>query len=196
MNWSLRRGANWSYQMVGRLKPGVSTTQAQQDAERVCTGHHARLSVVHGQPSYQLRSAPSCRRKTIEQARPLVRTLFFAVAVVLLIACANLAGLLLVRAIRRQREIAVRLALGARSAALLRQAILESLILSVLGGLLGIVLAAVALSVGKNLLPESLPRVNEIGLNWGRGRLRAAARRRHRLCLRTRSGICRAPHQR
>ena len=85
---------------------------------------------------------------------------------VLLIACVNLAGLMLVRAIRQQREVAVRLALGARAAALLRQAILESLVLSVSGGVLGLTLAAVALRVGKSMLPESLPRISEIGLNW------------------------------
>ncbi|HYK34881.1 ABC transporter permease [Alloacidobacterium sp.] len=157
--------ANWSYQMVGRLKPGVTPAQAQNDAERVAQ------DIMRNYPAYMASLHISSvvrplQEETIEGARPLVRTLFFAVAIVLLIACANLAGLLLVRAIRRQREVAVRLALGARSAALLRQAILESMILSILGGLLGIVLAGVALSVGKNLLPESLPRVSEISLNW------------------------------
>jgi predicted permease len=157
--------ANWSYQMVGRLKPGVTPSQAQSDANRVAQ------DIMRGYPSFMASLHISSvvrplQEETIEQARPLVRTLFFAVAIVLLIACANLAGLLLVRAIRRQREVAVRLALGARAATLLRQAILESLILSVLGGLLGVVLAGVALSAGKNLLPESLPRINEISLNW------------------------------
>jgi putative ABC transport system permease protein len=89
-----------------------------------------------------------------------------AVAVVLLIACFNLAGLMLVRAIRRQREVAVRQALGASAAALLRQAMLESLLLSLSGGLLGLTLAALALRVGRSLLPQSLPRINEIALNW------------------------------
>jgi len=74
--------------------------------------------------------------------------------------------LLLVRAIRRRREIAVRLALGARTATLLRQAIVESMVLSIAGGAIGLALAAVALRVGVSLLPQTLPRVNEIGLNW------------------------------
>src|SRR5271168_5411965 len=82
---------------------------------------------------------------TVAQARPLVRTLFLAVTVVLFIACANLAGLLLVRVIRRRREIAVRLALGATGTAVVRQSLTETLTLSVSGGLLGLVLAAVAL---------------------------------------------------
>ena len=85
---------------------------------------------------------------------------------VLLIACVNLAGLMLVRAIRHQREVAVRLALGAKAGALLRQAILEALVLSFSGGALGLILAAVTLRMGKSMLPESLPRISEIGLNW------------------------------
>jgi predicted permease len=88
------------------------------------------------------------------------------VIVVLLIVCANLAGLLLVRAIRRRREIAVRLALGARATALLRQAIVESMVLSIAGGAIGLALAAVALWVGISRLPQTLPRINEIGLDW------------------------------
>ena len=158
-------GANWSYQMVGRLKAGISATQAQSDAQRVAA------EIMRGYPAMMasLRISSVVRpfhEETVEQTRPLLRTLFMAVAVVLLIACVNLAGLMLVRAIRRQREVAVRLALGARAMALLRQAILESLVLSVGGGLLGLGLAGMALRVGKSLLPESLPRVSEIALNW------------------------------
>jgi predicted permease len=162
---SATASANWSYQMVGRLKPGVSREQAVSDAGRVAA------ETVKNYPAFMAGFSirPVVRplhEETVEQARPLVRTLFLAVAVVLLIACVNLAGLLLVRAIRRRREIAVRLALGAPSAALLRQAILESLVLSVAGGILGLILAAVVLRVGVGLLPETLPRINEVGLDW------------------------------
>ena len=158
-------GANWSYAMVGRLKPGISATLAQSDAQRVA------VEIMRGYPAMMasLRITSVVRplqEETVEQTRPLLRTLFLAVAVVLLIACVNLAGLMLVRAIRRQREVAVRLALGARTWALLRQAILESLVLSVAGGVLGLASAAVALRMGRSLLPESLPRINEIALNW------------------------------
>jgi putative ABC transport system permease protein len=162
----LTQGASsWNYQMVGRLKPGVTAAQAQADAERVAQ------EIMRGYPPFMASLHISSvvrplQEETIEQARPLVRTLFLAVAVVLLIACANLAGLLLVRAIRQQRERALRQALGAPAWALLRSAFFESLTLSVSGGLLGILLAGVALSVGKSLLPESLPRIGEIGLNW------------------------------
>ena len=70
------------------------------------------------------------------------------------------------RAIRRRREIAVRLALGARAGALLRQAMLESLAISITGGALGLALAKLAVQAGISRLPETLPRVNEIGINW------------------------------
>jgi predicted permease len=158
-------GANWSYQMVGRLKPGVSAQQAQSDAETV-----AQETMRNYPPMMANLHISSVVRplqlNTTEQAGPLLRTLFLAVAVVLLIACVNLAGLMLVRAIRQQREVALRMALGASTSALLRQAILESLVLSLSGGMLGLLLAAVALRVGKSMLPESLPRISEIGLNW------------------------------
>jgi putative ABC transport system permease protein len=157
--------ANWNFNMVGRLKDGVTAAQAQQDAERVAQ------ETMKNYPSFMssLRiqaSVKSLHEETVYQARDLVRILFFAILVVLLIACANLAGLLLVRAIRRRREIALRLALGAGAGALLRQAILEGLVLSMSGGLLGLLLAAAGLRVGISLLPETLPRIDEIGLDW------------------------------
>ena len=151
--------------MVGRLKTGLTPAQAVQDATRVAQ------ETMRSYPAYMagLRITPavtSLQAYTVEAARPLIRTLFLAVFVVLLIACANLAGLLLVRAIRRRKEIAVRLALGAQSATLLRQAVLESLVLSVTGGVLGLILAFLALRAGGKFLPESLPRIDDIGMNW------------------------------
>jgi putative ABC transport system permease protein len=162
---STTSSANWSYTMVGRLKPGISAAQAVSDAGLVAA------ETVRNYPAFMagfsIRSmVRPLSEETVEDARPLVRTLFLAVLVVLLIACANLAGLLLVRAIRGRREVAVRLALGAQSTTLLMQAILESLVLSVAGGLVGLVLAAVALKLGLSLLPETLPRIDEIGLDW------------------------------
>jgi predicted permease len=157
--------ASWNSRMVGRLKPGITVEQAQSDAERVAR------ETMRDYPAY-MRSlrihalVMPLHEDTVKHARPLVRTLFFAVIVVLLIVCANLAGLLLVRAIRRRREIAVRLALGARAATVLRQAIVESMVLSIAGGAIGLGLAAVALRVGVSLLPQTLPRINGIGLDW------------------------------
>lgn len=157
--------ANWSYRMVGRLKPGVTAAQAREDANRVA------IETMRGYPAFMasLKISPITRGlqdDTVRRARPLVRTLFLAVAVVLLIACVNLASLLLVRAIRRRREIAVRLALGSTAGTLLRQTLLESLVLSITGGVVGLILASVAIRLGISLLPESLPLISNISIDW------------------------------
>ncbi len=157
--------ASWYLRMVGRLKPGITAAQAQSDAERVAR------ETMRSYPAY-MRSlrihavVTPLREDTVDEARPLIHTLLLAVVVVLLIACANLAGLLLVRSIRRRREIAMRLALGARAGTLLRQAIVESMVLSIAGGGIGLALAAAALRVSVSLLPETLPRVRDVGLDW------------------------------
>jgi predicted permease len=156
---------SWYLGMVGRLKPGVTPAQAQSDAEGVAQ------QIMRNYPpdaaNFRIRPVVyPLQQITVLETRPLLRMLFLAVAVVLLIACANFAGLLLVRAIRRQRETAVRLAIGAPPLTLLLQTILESLVISITGGLLGVGLAALALAIGKNLLPETLPRMSEITLNW------------------------------
>jgi putative ABC transport system permease protein len=157
--------ASWGFQMVGRLKPGVSRAQAEQDAERMAEEITRNFPAFMS--SLRIRAVVHpLEETTVAQARPLLRTLFWAVAVVLFIACANLAGLLLVRVIHRRREIAVRIALGATSAAVLRQTLVETLVLSVSGGLLGLILAAAALRVGTRYLPETLPRISSIGLDW------------------------------
>jgi predicted permease len=101
----------------------------------------------------------------VADVRPLLRTLFFAVSIVLLIACVNVAGLLLVRAIRRRREYAVRLALGARASAILRESMCEGLLLSIAGGVLGLAFAAAAIRTALHLLPESMPRVDSISID-------------------------------
>jgi putative ABC transport system permease protein len=157
--------ASWNYNMVGRLKAGVTAEQARQDAERVAQA--TMRSYPPFMASLHIAAAVhSLHEATVSSARELVRTLFLAIVVVLLIACANLAGLLLVRAIRRRREIAMRLALGAGPWTLLRQAVLEGLVLSLSGGVLGLGLAAIGLRIGISRLPETLPRINEIGLDW------------------------------
>ena len=155
----------WGYQMIGRLKDGVTPQQAQDDMQRVAEETMRGLKADMASLKLFARVRPM-QETAVATARPLVRALFWAVAVVLLIACANLAGLLLVRAIRRQREIAVRVALGAPTAALLRQALLESMTVSMSGALLGVGMAATAIYAGRQLLPDTLPRVAEVGLNW------------------------------
>jgi predicted permease len=157
--------ANWHLGMVGHLKPGVTPAQAQSDAGLVA--QQIMRNYPPDEANFRIRPVVyPLQQITVLQTRPMLRMLFLAVTVVLLIACANFAGLLLVRAIRRQRETGVRLAIGAPALTLLRQMILESLVLSVFGGLLGIGLAALALAIGKDLLPETLPLVSEITLNW------------------------------
>ena len=155
----------WSFYMVGRLRPGVTPRQAQQGAEGA-----AKEIMGNFPPALaQRRIHPLVGRldeATVAQARPLVRMLFFAVMVVLFIACANLAGLLLVRTLGRRREIAVRVALGANGTAILRQSLVEAMLLSMIGALIGLGLAWAALQAGVSLLPETLPRVSSIGIDW------------------------------
>jgi predicted permease len=155
---------DFDYGAVARLKPGATEAQAQQDAERVVQAINAKVpgldltATVHG-----------LKEQTVKEARPLLRTLLAAVGLILLIACANLANLLLVRAAGRRREFGVRLALGAARRTMLRQALLESLVLSAMGGVLGVSLAAMLVDLAPALLPKvasDLPRVNEIAIHW------------------------------
>jgi predicted permease len=156
--------ASWNFAMVGRLKAGITAAQAQSDAERVA--QETMRSYAPFMSSLRIQAVVrSLHEQTIGQARRLVRTLFLATMVVLLIACANLAGLLLVRSIRRRRQITLQMALGAPAVTLLSEAVLESLLLSLTGGLFGLGLAAIALRVGVSLLPETLPRIQEIRLD-------------------------------
>jgi predicted permease len=154
----------WCYHMVARLGNGVTLQQAAQDADRVAKdimrNFPASLAAIHirGDVTPLLESE-------VSDARPLLRTLFLAVSVVLVIACVNVAGLLLVRAIRRRREYAVRLALGAGSAAILRESVFEGVMLSLAGGLLGLAFAAATIRTTLHLLPESMPRVDSISMD-------------------------------
>jgi putative ABC transport system permease protein len=156
--------ASWNFAMVGRLKAGITAAQAQSDAERVARETMRSYPPFMSSMRIQAVVRP-LHEQTVEQARQLVRTLFLATMVVLLIACVNLAGLLLVRGLRRRRQIALQMALGAPAGTLLREAILESLLLSFTGGVFGVGLAAIALRVGVSLLPETLPRIQEIRLD-------------------------------
>ena len=155
---------SWRFRMVARLKDGVTLEQASQDADRV--GRQIMRDFPPRLSAIRIRGAVApLREEAVQDARPLLRTLFGAVAVVLLIACANVAILMLVRAIRRRREYAVRLALGARARAIVREALAEGLLLSLAGGLLGLALAAVALKTALVLLPESMPRISAIHMD-------------------------------
>jgi predicted permease len=154
----------WGYHLIARLKHGVSVPQAAQDADRVArqimSGFPPSMSAIHIRGD-----VASLRDFFLSDVRPILATLFLAVAVVLLIACANVSGMLLVRAIRRRREYAVRLALGARPAVIIREAIVEGLLLSVVGGLLGLAFAASAIRASLHFLPDAMPRIDSISLD-------------------------------
>ncbi len=154
----------WGYHMVARLKDGVSLPQAAQDADRVANRSCA-ISPQACPRSTSEETSRCCARTPSVRSAPLLRTLFFAVAIVLLIACVNVAGLLLVRAIRRRREYAVRLALGARSSVIILESVFEGLLLSLAGGLLGLAFAATAIRFALHLLPESMPRIDSISMD-------------------------------
>jgi predicted permease len=154
----------FGYHIVARLKDNVTQAQAAADAERV--GQQIMRDFSGSLSAIQIRGTVTpLREYYVANARPLLRTLFFAVAIVLLIACINVAGLLLVRAIRRQDEYAVRMALGARSGVIIRGSIFEGMVLSAAGGLLGLIFAALAIRAVVRILPESMPRVDTISMS-------------------------------
>lgn len=156
----------WGYQIVARVKDGATLSQAAEDADRV-TQQFAR-TLPASQSSIRLQGdVEDLRESEVGEVRPVLRALLLAVTVVLLIACANVAGLALVRAIRRRREYAVRLALGAGTGSVLRETILEGLLLSLSGALLGIAFAFAAIRTALNLLPESMPRIDSISIDAG-----------------------------
>jgi len=149
--------------VVGRLRPDVSRQQATAD-----------LSVIARNLAAQYPDDNSHRvsAKVIPQiealvgdTRPALRMLFAAVVLMLLVACANVAGLLLARASRRRSEIAIRSAMGASRAQIVRQFLAESVLLSMTGGLLGIFLAVLLLSGAPQLLPSDLPRAASITID-------------------------------
>lgn len=154
----------WGYHMVARLKEEVTVAQAAQDADRVArqvmASFPASMAAIHIRGD-----VVPLHEQVVAEVRPLLRTLFYAAGIVLLIACANVSGLLLVRAIRRRREYAVRRALGAGSGAIIRESVAEGLLLSLGGGLLGLAFAAASIRIAVYLLPESMPRVDSISMD-------------------------------
>jgi MacB-like periplasmic core domain len=152
----LQGQGGWAFYMVGRLKPGETPAQAQRDAAGA-----AREIMRNFPPALSRRRihplVKPLGESTVAQARPLIRILFFSVTVVLFIACANLAGLLLLPRSPPSREVSVRLALGASGAAVMRQSLVEVLLLSVGGGVAGLGLAWTALHAGISFLLKPCP---------------------------------------
>jgi putative ABC transport system permease protein len=147
---------------VGKLRPGVSGTQALGDLNEM----RRQLAAAYPDdyPAGEMAIEP-LRDAIAGPVRPALLVLLGAVGFVLLIACANVANLLLARAVARTREMAVRSALGASRRRLIRQALTESTMLSVAGGMLGVGLAALLLRSLSTLAPVSLPRIEQIGID-------------------------------
>ncbi|MDX2122914.1 MAG: ABC transporter permease, partial [Gemmatimonadota bacterium] len=158
------REAAW-LTVVARLKDGVTIEQAQSDMDRLAT----RLRETHAFHATQKMQivVGGMHRDVVEQARPALLALLGAVGFVLLIACANIANLLLVRASERGREIAVRAAIGSGRSGIVAQMLTESLLLSLAGTALGLLLAWQGLRVIKALSPANLPRIQNVALDGG-----------------------------
>jgi len=147
---------------IGRLKPGVTLQQARADMDAV--SHNLEVAFPDSNSGMKANLIPLDRFMTSE-IRPVLLMLLGAVGFVLLIACVNVASLMLARSQARSREFAVRAALGASRFRMLRQLLTESVVLALVGGGMGVLLAAWGTSASAGLLPHDLPRVNEIHLD-------------------------------
>ena len=147
--------------VIGRLKPSMTVEQTQAEMSNIAS----RLAQQFESNKDLNISVSSLHEQMVKQSRPTLYVLLAAVGFVLLIACANVANLLLGRAAARQREVAVRIALGARRSRLIRQLLTESLMLSVTGGLLGLLIGVAGYSVLVAVSPPGLFYTKNIGLD-------------------------------
>ena len=150
------------FRVVGRLKPGVSIEAARAELLTIRTRTAARNPAIPFKPTQRVLPL---REKLVGAARPRLLILLAAVAAVLLVGCANIASLLLARATARQKELAIRTAVGAGRARMLRQLLIESLVLAVAGGATGVLVAKACLEVMGRLIPQAVPRLLEASLD-------------------------------
>ena len=149
--------------VLARLKPTANWAQAQAEMDGVAA-ELRREFAVHQMSGLRIRAVP-LQQDVVKHAKLPLLVLLVAVAFVLLIACGNVANLLLARAVSRKREMAVRSALGATGYRLARQVLIESLAVSILGGVAGILVAELGVRLLIALHPASLPRLDEIAVN-------------------------------
>src|SRR5580700_3890640 len=151
--------------VFGRLKPGVTVTQASADAAAIAAGLKAAYPKSYPENVGYTSSATPLQQELTQEARPTLLLLLGAAAFVLLIACANVANLTLARMVRREREIAVRSALGAGRSRILRQLLTESFLLAMVGGILGLLLAYGSLELLTDFVGRLTPRAREIHID-------------------------------
>ena len=151
-----------SARVIGRLKPGVILQQAQADMDLIANNLATAFPVADKETGIKL---VSMKEDIVGNVRPFLMVLLAGVGFLLLIACVNVANLLLARSMGRSREFAVRVAIGAGQWRVLRQLITESVLLAGLGGALGLLLAFLTLNAAGKTLLANLPRAQEISLD-------------------------------
>ena len=156
------RGAGWGLDAIGRLKPGATMTQAHEDMDRVSRELAAAYPDINGAKKANL---VPLREEMVGKIRPGLLVLLGAVAFVLLIACVNVANLLLARSTARNREFAIRVALGAGEGRIVRQILTESVLLALIGGTLGVILAKFGTAAAIAMMPSGMPRAEDIHLD-------------------------------
>lgn len=153
----------FSLRAIGRLKPGASIQQAQARANQVAAEARKNF-LISGTAGYFIDLEP-LSRYLVARVRPAILAMMGSAIFLLLIACANVANLLLVRASLRERELAVRAALGGSRLRLIIPLLTEALLLAIVGALVGLALAAGGIHVLRVLAPENLPRLETIQIN-------------------------------
>ncbi|HJY28023.1 MAG TPA: ABC transporter permease, partial [Pyrinomonadaceae bacterium] len=154
---------NVQWRVIGRLKPGASMVQAQAEVETVAQKIREENTIAKTAGQY-FRLVPM-KQHLVDEVRPTILALMGSVIFLLLIACANVANLMLVRASSRERELAVRAALGAGWWQLVRQTLAEAIVVAALGTLIGIGLAYLGIRQLLLIAPENLPRLNAISID-------------------------------